>query len=64
MIANRQFSNLRNKIVTKFNKVVINFTGFIDQTPYKLMNLNEQSAITHENMVRYGPLSNLKTSWY
>ena len=46
--------------VTKFHKIVINFTGFIDRTPSKLMNLNEQRAITTENMVGYGPLSNLK----
>ena len=43
--------------MTKFHKVVINFTGFIDQTPSKMMNLNEQRAITPESMVQYGQLS-------
>ena len=44
--------------VTKFHKVVINFTGFIDRTPSKMMNFNEQRAITPESMVQYGPLLN------
>ena len=43
-------TNPRN-IVSKFHNIVINLSGFIDWTPSKVMNLNEQRAITPEDMV-------------
>ena len=52
-----------NKVI-KFLKVVIKITELIDRTSIKMVNFHEQRLITPEGMVRYGPLSNMKTKWY
>ena len=51
--------------VTKFHKILIKTIRLREQTSFQMVNFHKQRAITTENMVRYGPLSNLKkTSWY
>ena len=61
MIANRPVSNSRKtkdilvlNSVSKFHKGVINFSGFIHQTPSKMMNLYEHQyqAISPESIAR------------
>ena len=52
--------------VTKFDKILIKNIQLRERTSFQMVNFHKQRAIhvTLENMVRYGPLSNLKkTSW-
>ena len=51
--------------VTKFHKIVIKSIRLRERTSFQMVHFHKQRAITAENMVRYGPLSNLKkTLWY
>ena len=50
--------------VTKFQKILINNIWLREWTSFQMVNFQKQRAITTESMVRYGQLSNLKTSWY
>ena len=50
---------------SKFHKILIKTIRLRERTSFKTVNFHKQRAITAENMVQYGPLSNLKkTSWY
>ena len=52
-------------IMTKFQKILIKNIRLRERTSFKTVNFHKQRAITTENLVRYGPLSNLKkTLWY
>ena len=52
-------------IMTKFKKILIKNIRLRERTSFKTVNFHKQRAITTENLVRYGPLSNLKkTLWY
>ena len=39
--------------VKKFHKLVIKFTGLIDQAPLKVVNCHVHRAITHEDTAQY-----------
>ena len=50
--------------VTKFHKILIKHSRLRERTSFKTVNFHKQRAITTENLVRYGPFSNLKkTLW-
>ena len=52
-------------IMTKFQKILIKNIRLRERTSFKTVNFHKQRAITTENLVRYGPLWNLKkTLWY
>ena len=52
-------------IMTKFQIILIKNIRLRERTSFKTVNFHKQRAITTENLVRYGPLSNLKkTLWY
>ena len=51
--------------VTKFHKILIKDIQLSERTLFQMVHFHKERAITTENMVGYGPLSNLKkTSWY
>ena len=50
--------------VTKFHKILIKNIQVRVPTSFKMVNFHKQRAITTESLVRYEPLSNLKTLWY
>ena len=51
--------------VTNFHKILIKTIRLREWTSFQMVNFHKQRAITNENMVRYGPLSNLKkATWY
>ena len=49
--------------VTKFHKILIKNIQVRERTSFKTVNFHKQRAITTENLVRYGPLSNLKKTF-
>ena len=63
-------SNLKKGIkvlknVTKFYKILIKKIRVRERTSFKTVNFHKQRVITTESQVRYGPLLNLKkTFWY
>ena len=46
--------------VTKFYKILIRSIRLRERMSFQMVNFHKQRAITLENMVCYGPLSNLK----
>ena len=50
--------------VTKFHKILIKNIQVRERTLFLTVNFHKQRAITNESLVRYGPLSNLKKTWY
>ena len=50
--------------VGKFHKILIKTIHLRERISLQIVNFHKQRAITPEGMVRYGPLSNLKTLWY
>ena len=63
-------SNLEEDIMvlniwTKFHKILIKIIRVRERTLFKTVNFHKQRAITLEEIVRCGPLLNLKKiSWY
>ena len=50
--------------VTKFHKILIKNIRVREQTSFKTVNFHKQRAITTKSLVQYGPLLNLKKTWY
>ena len=46
--------------VTRFHEILIKNILVRERTSFKMVNFHKQGAITTENLLRYGPFSNLK----
>ena len=48
--------------ITKFHKILIKNIRLRERTSFQMVEFHKQRTITTESMVRYRPLSNLKTT--